>query len=208
MSDHAGPARFYLIRHATVEPASLAMLYGQMDVPICNVRLAHDAPRYAALGIRLPKPANWVVTSLSRTRMTAEAIMSSGYGIVRFETEPALIEQDFGAWQGLPIHQFADRPAQHPFWPVGSDEQPPGGESFSDMRHRVSIALDRLAKAHAGQAIVAVSHGGPIRAAVAHALDLSSHQALSLAVDNLSLTRLERYAHAWRMVSLNEQISI
>ena len=39
------------------------------------------------------------------------------------------------------------------------------------------------------------------------ALGLNPHQALSLAVENLSLTRLERHGADWRLLSLNEQIS-
>ncbi|MDD2876406.1 MAG: histidine phosphatase family protein [Acidiphilium sp.] len=208
MSDHTAPTRFCLIRHATVSPESLAVLYGQMDVAICPLRRTQDQRRYSALGAMLPKPAKWLVTPLSRTRATAEAIMSAGYGTVPLDIEPALIEQNFGLWQGSPMSDFANRPAQHPFWPVGGDEVPPSGESFNHMRHRVGAALARLATEHAGEAIVVVSHGGTIRAAVAEALALSSHQALSLAVDNLSITRIERYTHAWRIVSLNEQISI
>ena len=49
-----------------------------------------------------------------------------------------------------------------------------------------------------------VSHGGAIRAAVAHALRLDADQALHLSVQNLSLTRLEHLAEGWRVVCVNE----
>jgi broad specificity phosphatase PhoE len=52
-----------------------------------------------------------------------------------------------------------------------------------------------------------ISHGGAIRAACAHAIGLDPHQALSLAVDNISLSRLEHNGSGWRLVSLNEQLS-
>lgn len=202
------PTIFWLIRHATVEPTSLALLYGQMDVPICQDRLVRDAPRYAALAGLLPKPAAWVVTPLSRTSLTAEAIMKAGYGSVTPRTEQALIEQDFGTWQGMSMQEFTNRTPRHPFWPVGGDEQPPEGESFHHMRERVGAGLDRLGRDHRGQDVVVISHGGAIRAAVAHALDLTAHQALSLAIENLSITRIEYHDHAWRVVTVNEQISI
>ncbi len=208
MSQFSAPTRFCLIRHAVVSPEYLALLYGQMDVPICPARLSVDGLRYAKLGATLPKPANWVITPLARTRATAEAILGSGYGRVELQVEPGLIEQDFGHWQGRPMGEFVNRPSQHPFWPVGGDETPPCGESFGDMRDRVGATLEKLAEAYHGKTVIAVSHGGAIRAAVAQALNLTSNQALSLAVDNLSVTRLERYAHAWRVVSVNEQISI
>ena len=46
----------------------------------------------------------------------------------------------------------------------------PGGESFSEMQHRIVSTLDRLRAAHPGGTIVCVSHADPIKAAVAHAL--------------------------------------
>ena len=49
-----------------------------------------------------------------------------------------------------------------------------------------------------------VSHGGAIRAAVAHALRIGADNALHLSVQNLSLTRLERHAEGWRVVCVNE----
>ncbi|HEX7389698.1 MAG TPA: histidine phosphatase family protein [Acidiphilium sp.] len=200
--------RFWLIRHALVDPESLSILYGTLDVPLCATTRTADAPRYAALATRLPHDAVWLVTPLSRTRLTADSIMEAGYGRISADVEPALIEQDFGAWQGLPMRDFVNRPNQHPFWPVGGDEAPPDGETFAAMRDRVGEALERLAQVHAGRNIIAISHGGAIRAAIAHALGLSAHQALSLAVDNLSITRIERHRKAWRFVSLNEQLSI
>ena len=179
-----------------------------MDVAICELRRVRDAPRYAALAQVLPRPAQWVVTPLSRTSLTAEAIMSAGYGPVTPRVEASLIEQDFGTWQGMRMDKFAERGTQHPFWPVGGDEQPPEGESFAQLRQRVGAGLERLRADHEGQHVVAVSHGGAIRAAIAHALDLTAHQALSLAIENLSVTRLERHGSAWRVVTVNEQISI
>ncbi|MGC9268739.1 histidine phosphatase family protein [Acidiphilium sp.] len=208
MSEVITPTRFCLIRHAVVLPEYLALLYGQMDVPICPFRLSQDGGRYAALGKILPKDAKWLISPLGRTKATAEAIMAAGYGDTPLEIEPGLIEQNFGLWQGLPMSELIRRPRQHPFWPVGGDEAPPMGESFNQMRDRVGITMDRLVNANPGKTIVAVSHGGAIRAAAAHALGLSSYQALTLSVDNLSITRIERSGHGWRVTSLNEQISI
>jgi broad specificity phosphatase PhoE len=68
----------------------------------------------------------------------------------------------------------------------------------------VGAALERLAAAHDGHDVVVVSHGGAIRAAVAHALGLGPDAALQLSVQNLSLTRLERHPAAWRVVCVNE----
>jgi broad specificity phosphatase PhoE len=82
---------------------------------------------------------------------------------------------------------------------------------------RVSRAVRRLSAAHVGRDIVAVAHGGTIRAALTLALGLDPERALGLSVDNCSLTRLERIAgpvssrapgeggaEAWRVVRVNQ----
>jgi broad specificity phosphatase PhoE len=198
--------RFWMIRHALVEENARATLYGVMDVEICPHTLIEQAPMYAALGRRLPHPAHWVVTPLMRTRRTAEAIFSAGYAREAWHVEPGLIEQNLGDWQGLP---HADLPAllsvpAHAFWPLGGKERPPNGETFAEVIDRVGPVMEALAKKHAGEDVVIVSHGGTIRAAVAHALDIAADNALHLSVANLSLTRLERHPTAWKVVSVNE----
>lgn len=204
--DHPEPATFWLIRHAIVEDNARAMLYGTMDVELCPHSLEAQGPMYAALSRRLPRPADWVVTPLSRTRRTAAAIFRAGYPKMTPSVEPDLIEQDLGIWQGLP---HADLPAKltrpaHAFWPLSGLENPPGGESLVQVIARVGTALERLARQHAGGDVVVVSHGGAIRAAVAHALGIGAENALHLSVQNLSLTCMERHPQGWRVVCVNE----
>ncbi len=201
--------RFWLIRHALVHPDSLTYLYGTNDVPVCGITMAADAPRYAALAARLPHPARLITSPLSRTQITAAAIIRAGYPDQVPATDPAFVEQDFGDWQGLPISGFEARLAheRHPFWPIHAAETPPNGESFGDMVARVGTALDLLAAQYTTGDTVIITHGGTIRAACAHALGLTAHQALSLSVDNISLTRLEHNRNAWRLISLNEHLS-
>jgi alpha-ribazole phosphatase len=198
--------RFWLIRHAIVDENARAMLYGVMDVPLCETSLLEQAPMYRALAARLPRPAVWKVTPLSRTRRTAEALFAAGYPRAELAVEPALIEQSLGEWQGLP---HADLPARltlpkHAFWPLAGDERPPGGETMTEVIERVGGALERLAAQHDGEDVVIVSHGGAIRAAVAHCLRIGPDNALHLAIQNLSLTRLERSSEGWRVACVNE----
>ena len=75
---------------------------------------------------------------------------------------------------------------------------------------RVGTAVERIGRAYAGRDIVAVTHGGTIRAALGHALALDPEGSLRLSVDNCSLTRIDHFAgasgshdpeatHAWRV---------
>lgn len=197
---------FWLIRHALVDENARAYLYGVMDVPLCEPTLLEQAPMYRTLASRLPRPATWIVTPLSRTRRTAETIFAHGYPAQDLAVEPELIEQSLGEWQGLPHHELPPRLAhpKHAFWPLSGREKPPGGESMVDVIGRVGSAMERLAKAHAGQDVVIVSHGGAIRGAVAHALQIEADNALHLSIQNLSLTRLDRTSEGWRVVCVNE----
>ncbi|HUB12153.1 MAG TPA: histidine phosphatase family protein [Acetobacteraceae bacterium] len=198
--------RFWLIRHALVDENARAILYGVMDVALCEPTLLEQGPMYASLARRLPRQARWLVTPLTRTRRTAEAIFAAGYPPAALTEEPGLIEQSLGDWQGL---AHAELPArltlpQHAFWPLAGHEKPPGGESMADVIARVGATMEWLAEAHDGADVVAVAHGGSIRAAVAHALRIGPDNALHLSIQNLSLTRLERYPEGWRVSCVNE----
>jgi broad specificity phosphatase PhoE len=193
--------RFWLLRHAIVEENARTYLYGRMDVEVCEDSLARQAPAYAALAASLPRGAVWLVTPLSRTSRTAAAIQDAGYPPTPPLVEPGLTEQDLGDWQGL---AHASLPARlqepaHAFWPLGATEPPPGGESMDQVVTRVGATLERLGRDHAGRDVVAVSHGGAIRAAIAHATGAGAHAALHFAVQNLSLTVLERFPAGWRV---------
>jgi broad specificity phosphatase PhoE len=198
--------RFWLLRHAIVSENARAVLYGRMDVALCEDSLVHQAPTYRALAARLPRHAVWLVTPLSRTVRTAEAIQRAGYPATEAHIVPGLIEQDLGAWQGL---AHADLPARlqspaHAFWPLGAGETPPGGESMAHVVQRVGETMETLAETYAGRDVIAVSHGGAIRGALAHAIGADAAAVLHFSIQNLSLTILERLETGWRVVCVNE----
>lgn len=199
--------RLFLIRHALVEPSARLTMYGTMDVGLCDLALRQDAATYRWLAARLPQPARWLVTPLSRTRATAAAIFAAGYPEAPLDTRPELIEQDLGEWQGLPHETFLARLRHppHPFWSIAVDERPPGGEAFTDVMDRVGPALDQLVAAHEGQDLVIVAHGGSIRAALAHAMGAPGQSVLSFSIKNLSLSRIEKVGPDWRVAAVNEE---
>ena len=85
---------------------------------------------------------------------------------------------------------------------------PPEGESFVDVIERASGAIARRTAQHAGSDIVAVAHGGTIRAALALALGLDPEHALAFSIDNLSITRIDHVdgparGGAWRVAAVN-----
>ncbi len=204
--------RWWWVRHAPVT-VNQGRCYGQTDFP-CDVG---ESAGFANLARRLPKDAVWIATPLRRTHMTAAALVEAGLvgpspipgpGMV---IEPDLIEQHFGDWQGVRYDELAARrgDAWHRFWLAPAQETPPGGESFAALTRRVHAAITRLSERHAGRDILAVAHGGTIRAALALALDLAPEAALAFTIDNLSLTRIDHIpgpggTRLWRVGAVNQ----
>ncbi len=219
MTATATLTRWWWVRHAPVV-GHAGRIYGNLDVD-CD---CSDEALFRALAAGLPREAVWIVTPLARTRATAEAIRrhhgeETGAAAVDLEVEPLLAEQNFGSWQGLSHDELAAQRsgAWHRFWLAPAEEEPPGGESFAAVAARVGEAIERLTQRHAGRDIVCVSHGGPIRAALAKALGATPEQVLSFVVDNCSLTRLEHFSDAaegpeerqggaWRITQVNARI--
>lgn len=199
--------RLFLIRHALVTPAARAVLYGSMDVALCEATLLEEAALYRWLAARLPEGATWVTSTLARTRATAAAIFAAGYPEAPLIQEPDLVEQHLGEWQGIAHEELVARLLHppHPFWPHAAEEEPPGGESFAAVVARVGPVIERYAASHADRDVVMVAHGGSIRAALAHAMGLTGHQALLFSIKNLGLTRLEKTGADWRVGSVNEE---
>ncbi len=196
--------RWWWIRHAPVTSYD-GRVYGQTDVP-ANVS---ERPAFEALASALPDGALWVTSNLRRTAETAGAIADAGADIGVPLVEPDLAEQHFGEWQGQNRADIYRRHADWSgLWLAPVDRAPPGGESFVQVMARVADAIERLSSEHPERDIVAVAHGGSIKAALGHALGLAPEVAVAFNIDNLSLTRLDRLrgasnAVAWRIKAVN-----
>jgi broad specificity phosphatase PhoE len=66
------------------------------------------------------------------------------------------------------------------------------GETYERMAERVVGAVRRIAAGHAGESVLVVAHGGPIRAvhAVALGLDVSEHRRLQPVEPNARVSRI------------------
>ena len=201
--------RFFWVRHAPVREDG-GRIYGQRDLS-CDCSEAHV---FVALARVLPRDAVWIASNLRRTHETARAIWAADrnkFDGAAFQQVAALAEQDLGEWQGLDRATFFANRESSPgsFWFAPADERAPGGESFADLLERVRAAIVDLIEAHRGRDIVAVTHGGTIRAAIAIALDLRPQAGLAFATDNCAITQLDFHegngGHGWRVMSINHQ---
>ncbi len=182
--------RWWWVRHAPVPDGG--RIYGQKDLP-CD---CSDAAVFDAVAATLPHEAVWVTSHLQRTTQTAAAIIEASRGrhapleVASFET---FAEQHLGDWQGMDRAEFRRMTGMGTtsFWFNAAHEKAPGGESFNDLVARVTTTIDQLTAKHRGQHIVAVTHGGTIRAAIGHALGLQGDAVHAFTIDNCSITCLD-----------------
>jgi len=112
---------------------------------------------------------------LRRAYETAEVVAASrGLEPV---TVDALREVDVGSWSGLSRAEIEQRfPEQYARW-LDYGQGWEDGETYEQMVDRVVGALQELAEGRDGERILAVTHGGPMRAASAFADRLSYAEA-------------------------------
>jgi alpha-ribazole phosphatase len=205
--------RWWWVRHAPVT-INEGRIYGQTDHD-CD---CSDAAAFAGLAAVLPRDAVWVTSHLRRTHLTAAAIIAAGLPGPDPMPGPAVVvdsdlaEQHFGEWQGRRYSELPDLLGEsyHRFWLAPATHAPDGGESFVAVMARVGEAMRRIEQRHHGRDIIAVAHGGTIRAALAAALDLAPEAALAFRIDNCSLTRIERHdgagtGHGFQVVTVNQK---
>jgi len=200
--------RWWWVRHAPVVGVD-GVLYGSDDVE-CDTS---DRLSFEGLARLLPADAHWMTSHLSRARRTAAAIRDAGLDYPEPVIEEHLGEQSFGHWQGRRWDEMEtiDPEAYAAFWERPARSRPPGGESFADQIERTAGVIERVTADNPGRDIVAVAHGGTIRAATAHVLGLEPEGGMSFTVDTLSVTRLEHVSGGllrsrgttWRVVSIN-----
>jgi alpha-ribazole phosphatase len=211
MSNPAKPSsavvttRWWWVRHAPVREDN-GCIYGQKDLG-CDTS---DRVVFSAVGKILPRDAVWIASNLKRTHQTADAIWAAGFPKPeKMPHEAGLAEQHLGEWQGMNRAAFlASRPAGS-HWFADLDQPAPGGESFMELYNRVRGVIDRINDEHAGRDVIAVAHGGTIKAAIGLALGEQPEKGLAFDIDNCSVTRLDHFASAersnWRLPMVNQQ---
>lgn len=188
-----GETFLWLIRHATVD--GVAGTIHATDAPAD----LGDRTQLEALRGLLPRDAAGYASPSRRTVETARALGIAPELLAEFG------EQDFGDWTGRRHDELAASggEAYAQFWSDPSRGRPPDGESFEDQVARVRLGLARIGAGHA----TLVVHSGTIRAALCIALDLTPQAALRFVIDPLSLTRIDRLATDWRVVSVNQRMA-
>ena len=200
--DHPQVTRVLAIRHGETAWNVDSRIQGQLDIPL------NDTGRWQAhrlaLAVADEDIAAIYASDLLRAWQTAQAVaLGSGRAVV---ADTGLRERGFGVFEGLTFAEIAARwPEQSLRWrrrdPTWGAE---GGEVLTDFYARCVATVTRLARAHPGQTIAVVAHGGVMdclyRAASRVALDAPR----SWALGNASINRLLYTAQGFILIGWSD----
>ena len=142
----------YLLRHGLTQENLEKRYQGRRDVLLCPQGLAQLCRADFA-------PKTVMITSLQRTRQTAEVLFPDAELVVA----DGLKEMDFGVFEGRNYREMEHDPQYRAWVETGCEGRCPGGESKAEFCQRVCTAFAALVDAAlaAGEPqLVIVAHGG------------------------------------------------
>lgn len=181
----------YLVRHGETDWNQVRRIQGHSDTDLNELGLRQAeqvAGRFRSEGIHAVYSSD-----LSRARETASRIAQNFDRAV--STLITLRERCYGQWEGLTYEEIRARFENQ-------DEAACGIETFEGMQQRAVTALTELAKAHPGETIVVVSHGGLINSFLHYVT--SGEQGTGITrIDNTGITKF-RYTDHWNVLHVND----
>ncbi len=137
-----------------------------------------------------------------RTAQTAEAIAHATGAPL--ELDDALAEVPFGDWAAGDVAALADTPAWRDFNALRTVSPIGGGALMLDVQARAIGWLARIAAAHPGNTVVAVSHADVIRAMVAGCAGVSLDLSLRLTIGLASISEIRIGPGVLRIERVND----
>jgi len=159
------PTTLVLVRHGETDWNRDNRFQGRADPPLNETGRAQA--RALAEGLRDRVFVAAYTSHLRRAHDTA-TILADALGL-ELVSNHALEEVDVGSWSGLTRGEVEARfPAGYARWlQYGHGWE--DGESYEELGIRVIEGLRVIAAAHSGDEVLLVTHGGPIRSALAAA---------------------------------------
>lgn len=191
---------FYLIRHAEKD-ASEQLLAGRTP----GIGLSARGRRQArAIARRLsPEAIRHVCSSpMQRAQETAEPLADER--ALDVQVSPAFDEIDFGDWTGMRFSDLEPHARWRQFNRFRSGTHVPGGESVVEVQARFVAGMLRLRDAFPDDGVAIVSHGDPLRVAIAYFLGAPPDlfERIEISVGSVSVLTLDD--HGARLVRLNQ----
>lgn len=182
--------RLLLVRHAATS-ATRASAF-PADEPL-DAQSWEVAERLASA---LPSGCEPLSSTALRCRQTAAA---AG---LQPRLVPEISDCDFGSWTGRTLSEIhAEDPEATRGWMTDPQARPHGGESLAAFAQRVAAWLDGQARRDGR--VVAVTHGGVVRAALVHAIGAPIEAFWRLDASPLGITELHAHDGRWTVTRVN-----
>ena len=189
-----------LIRHGETTWNQERRMQGQQDSPLTPMGL-HQA-RQLARRLKAVALSALYSSDLGRAHQTARCIADeTGHTVI---AEPGLRERHFGIFEGLTNAEIAVRyPDDHVLFAKRDPEyRMQGGESAAEFRERVLRTMDGIARNHAGETVVVVSHGLVLDALYRTATGMALHVERGFPLLNCSVNTFRRAPEGWVSVAV------
>ena len=186
--------RILFIRHGETAWNRIKRIQGHIDIPLAETgvaqarrlaeRLAHEAHGDRRLDAIYS-------SDLQRAQQTA-APTALALGLALRLVE-GLRERAYGVFQGHDSGEIAQRyPDDYAHWQTRDPGfAPEGGESVRAFYHRVVHAVEAIVRAHPGERIACVTHGGVLDCVYRHAHGLALDAPRDYALLNASINTVE-----------------
>ena len=184
-----------VVRHGETEWNTEGRRQGHLD----STLTAKGRAQAEALAQRFtPESCGAIYSSdLGRAYETARIIAEkTGHEVV---PDARLRERNLGIFQGLDGDEIRARfPTEYEqHRNGGADHAVPMGESFRQQTERNMRCLEELAKRHAGEIIMVVTHGGVLSALFRHTLDISLDAPRRFSFKNASVNLFKFHDGIW-----------
>ncbi|OGX40244.1 MAG: hypothetical protein A3C53_01505, partial [Omnitrophica WOR_2 bacterium RIFCSPHIGHO2_02_FULL_68_15] len=194
----------YLIRHGESTWNAQGRVQGWGDARLS----AKGVAQAQAVARRLRRvPLQRLYTSpLARAAQTAAAIGARAH--LPIHPVADFREVGLGVWEGVPVKRLRTRyPALYRKWLTApSKTRIPDGEGIPAFQRRVLAAFRGvLEETLSGGSVAIVTHGGVIRAILAHVLGIPFDPLMrGISLGNTSITRLAHTRHRLAITMLND----
>lgn len=171
-----------LIRHTRLQIAS-GVCYGQSDIDVAATFAEESKSTYAKL-------ANMTFEAIYTSPLQRCEKLAHTLDIGNVINDKRLMELDFGdwelqAWDAIPRDIFDHWAHNY------AHTAPPNGETFSQLQQRGIDFLNEILSNPSAENIAIVTHGGMIRALLAHVLNMPLKGLFRFNIDYGSITQLE-----------------
>jgi broad specificity phosphatase PhoE len=148
--------RLILVRHGRTEWNRVERFRGRADIKLDDVGI--EQAKAAATRIKDWQVSAFYSSPLHRALSTSE-ILASPFGL-EVKPLPAIIDIDYGRWQGLSPEEAAAKDGDlYSKWMESPHKVKfPAGESLNEVRERVASAMDILIAQYPKETVVLVSH--------------------------------------------------